>query len=268
MFSRGADGKRSSREPKGSLEIVEPISDHLSRAKITEVRNPSRDPILASDLLYNPAWSPNMREHVAIVGLIDLVGDGKDHTLEFVRNLTRQGVVVDAYLDLKEQTLKNGEGGPGKLTQSTSYLVQGESPQFVDSAAIDTAVGERKMAIHAKLGEIDKQAESLGITKIPVRRFLALIGYKVPRSAFTGDTSTFYLRPPKTSGEAKEPKEKEEPKDDGEEPKKPPKKELPKKEPPKKEKPAPKGKDKPKDENPPKEDAPKDEKPPKEEKGE
>src|SRR5207249_11854766 len=89
VFSRGADGKRSSREPKGSLEIVEPVSDHLSRAKITEVRNPSRDPILSSDLLYNPAWSPNMREHVAIVGLIDLVGDGKDHTLEFVRNLTR-----------------------------------------------------------------------------------------------------------------------------------------------------------------------------------
>src|SRR5262249_15647765 len=152
--------------------------DHLSEAKVTDVRNPTREPILAGDLLYNPAWSPNMREHVAIAGLIDLSGDGKDHTLEFVRSLTKQGLIVDAYLDLRDLTLRNGEGGTGKLTPATTYLVQGASPQFVDSAAIDTTVGERKMAIHAKLGEIDKEAERLGMTKIPVRRFLALIGYK------------------------------------------------------------------------------------------
>src|SRR5262245_30265951 len=66
VFGRGADGKRSTREPKGSIEIVNPVKDHLSLAKVTEVRNPTRDPILENDLLYNPAWSPNMREHVAI----------------------------------------------------------------------------------------------------------------------------------------------------------------------------------------------------------
>src|SRR5262249_8338222 len=109
------------------------------------------------------------------------------------------------------------------------YLVLGEFPQFGDAPIrTDNPETTRKMSIHEELSKIDKEADTLGVTKIPVRRFLALIGYRVPRAAFSADTSAFYLRRSKTSAEPKE-KEKEQPKEDTEEPK--PKKELPKREP-------------------------------------
>src|SRR5262249_9598008 len=71
IFTPGLDGKRNSKEPKGSLEIVslDTRDKHLSLARITETRSPTRDPIQKNDLIYNPAWTPNMRQHVVIAGL-------------------------------------------------------------------------------------------------------------------------------------------------------------------------------------------------------
>ena len=85
---------------KGRVEIVQVLDKHLSIAKVTETRSPTRDPLVKGDELRNPTWTPGVREHVAIAGFIDLIGDGRDATPELVRMLEKQGVVVDIWLDL------------------------------------------------------------------------------------------------------------------------------------------------------------------------
>src|SRR5262249_21369823 len=51
---------RANAERKASIEVINVIGDHLSSARVTEIRNAARDPILTGDELYNPAWSPGL----------------------------------------------------------------------------------------------------------------------------------------------------------------------------------------------------------------
>jgi hypothetical protein len=189
---------------KGSVEIASVLGEHLSKARITDVQDPTRQPILAGDLLYNPAWSPALREHVAITGLIDLTGDGRDHTAEFVRQLEKQGIVVDAYLDLRDLTVK-GKG----INWDTNYLVRGQMPELSASQQIKAgdARVEQQQQVMAKVSEMQEEAAKYGVTVVPLRRFLSLIGYKVPRSLPSGALD-FQFRPTVTT-EGKEPARKE-----------------------------------------------------------
>ena len=83
IFGRGITG-RGSDEPKGALELVAVQGPHLSLARITQTVDARQHPIEPGDVLVNPAWSPTMQEHVAIAGLIDLAGDGRDHSEELM----------------------------------------------------------------------------------------------------------------------------------------------------------------------------------------
>jgi hypothetical protein len=171
-------------ERKGSIEVIDVISDHLSKARITEVKSATRDPVLTGDELYNPAWSPGLREHVAVAGMIDLTGDGRDGTVEFVRNLEKQGVVVDAYLDTRDLSIK-GKG----ITRQTGYLILGEVPEFQAQEQIREGDQrqERKMGINAEMSKMREDAVRLGVTIVPARRFMALMGFQLPRRPATAE---------------------------------------------------------------------------------
>jgi hypothetical protein len=186
IFNSGATRAKSDR--KGALEVAEVMGPHVSMARITDVTDPNRNPIVPGDVLVNPAWSPSNREHVAIAGIIDLTGQGRDNTDEFIRTLRQQGIIVDAHLDLKDMTIK-GEG----LTAQTDYLITGDTPQFSDKDYVprtDDKEGnapedkrfERKTGIHEKLTEMRNRARDLGVTIVPFKRFVALTGYKLPRT--------------------------------------------------------------------------------------
>jgi hypothetical protein len=169
---------------KGTIEVTEVVNPHLSMARITEMVDPNHSPIMPEDVLINPAWTANSRTHVAIGGLIDLTGDGKDSSEEFVRNLTRQGIVIDSILDLKDATVK----GPG-MTVNTEFFILGEEPKFSEGLLEGNTRYERKKELSEKLTEMKKQASDLGITIVSVKRFAALTGYQMPRA--TGITQGF-----------------------------------------------------------------------------
>jgi len=220
IFGSGSDS-RERRERKGALEIVDVLSAHLSTAKITEVADPNSSPLLPGDLLINPAWSPSNRIHVAIAGLIDLTGEGRDNIDEFKRNLEREGIVIDAYFDWKDMSIK-GEG----MTHQTDYLIRGEGPKLEYGNAVregDTRMS-RKMDIGKKITEMETQANQLGATVVPLRRFVALTGYKLPKGAgVLGGSGYEFIRPqeiapvePKEKPDKKEPdgKDDKEKKDD------------------------------------------------------
>jgi cytoskeletal protein RodZ len=196
-------GSQSNAERKGALEIVDVLEPHMSMAKITEVTDPNRNPIVTGDVLINPAWSPTNQIHVGVAGLIDLTGEGRDNTDEFLRNLRREGIVVDAYLDLHDVAIK-GDG----MTIKTDYLIRGEMPSFDLNGPLkleDQRV-QRKEEILSKIAAMEKQASELGATVVPFRRFVLLTGYKLPRGVGVQPGAGYdFLRPSETLSPVEKP---------------------------------------------------------------
>jgi hypothetical protein len=163
---------------KGTLEVVRVLGDHWSQARITSVKDPNRNPILKGDVLYNPFWNPNLKKHVAVAGLIDLsTGTGSRDPergiQDFVRQLERQGVIVDAWLDPKDYSIR----GPG-ISVQTDSLILGEGPEFYGEAA------SRNLELAKKwdkaVSDMKKQAAENGVQLIGLRKYLEDIGYRMP----------------------------------------------------------------------------------------
>ena len=168
---------------KGAIEVIEILSPYSAQAKILEEADPIRNPIRPGDLLFNPVWTPGVREHVAIAGIIDLNGDGKDDNIEFIRQLEKMGVAVDSYLDLRDRQIK----GPG-MTLKTGYLVLGDDPKFdVGLGRGNDPRSEVKKDILTQMSAMKAQAKELGVQSIDARKFLLLIGLKMPRNPLPSD---------------------------------------------------------------------------------
>lgn len=190
IFSPGTPG-HPNKDYKGKIEIIDVLSATLSKAKIIEVVNPNANPFMVGDVLINPVWSPNQREHVAIAGLIDLTGDRRNNIGEFMSNLERMGVVVDAYQDLKDNTVK----GPG-MNLATAYLVVGDTPEITGEVIGGDKRGDFKAQISAKITDMRNEAQRLGVTIVPMRRFVELIGYKMPKGAGVAKSFGYESRVP------------------------------------------------------------------------
>src|SRR5262249_9910157 len=128
-----------------------------------------------------PSWSPGVKQHIAVAGLIDLTGDGKDGTLEFVRNLEKQGVVIDAYLDIRDMSIHKKADG---ITRATNYLVLGDVPEFTQQGQLrDNAPRpDLKLKINEETAKRHEEAKKLGVMIVPARRFMTLVGYQLPRT--------------------------------------------------------------------------------------
>ena len=197
VFSASTGGKIGG-ERKGALEVVDVLGPHLAKAKITEVVDPNRDPIVTGDVLINPVWNSGNQTHVAIAGLIDMTGEGRDEIDEFMRSLKREGIVVDAYLDLRDNDVK----GTG-MTLKTDYLIVGESPDLLTARDREFKVNdprnERKIAVGEKMTDMRKQATELGVTVVPLRRFAMLTGYRLPKGVGVGTGAGYdFIRPGET----------------------------------------------------------------------
>jgi hypothetical protein len=168
----GPDG-RPFPQAKATIEVVRVLDDHLAQTRVTSIKDQSGDPILRGDVLYNPSWSPNVRKHVALAGIIDLTGNGQDNGAEFRRNLERQGIVVDSWLDPKDMTIQ----GPG-ITVRTDYLVLGDTPE---SASGRNREAEAKMS--KAMSEMQQKAKENGVPIIGLNRYLEMIGYRLPARA-------------------------------------------------------------------------------------
>jgi hypothetical protein len=168
----GNDG-RPNPEPKATLEVVRVIGPHLSQTRVTSVKDRNRDPILERDVIYNPSWDPNLKKHVAIVGLVDLSGEGRGDLFEFMRSLERQNIVVDAYQDPKDGSMK------GKITYQTDSLIIGDVP---DSPLAGKGAGKAVEAALAGRKHMEEEAKKYGVPSIGLPRYLESIGYRLPHS--------------------------------------------------------------------------------------
>lgn len=219
---------------KGSLEVLNVVGQHLSQVRITNVKDRARDPILQGDVLYNPSWNPQLRKHVAITGVVDLTGEGRDNLQEFMRNLERQGIMVDAWLDLREMKVK-GRG----IGVQTDYLIIGDGLDYLSDSQ---ANADWRKKLDTNVTQMQSDARNNGAQIISLRKYLEMIGYRLPRVT---DRTTTYRPVLPVNDQPKDP-----PKDPAmpmEQPKDPPKEQPKDPPPPAKEAPAPKEKDKDKD---------------------
>jgi predicted nucleic acid-binding Zn-ribbon protein len=167
----GVDG-RPNPEAKGTLEVVNVIGPHLSQTRITSVKDADRDPIIERDVIYNPGWDPNLKKHVAISGIVDLTGDGRDDLPEFIRSLERQNVVVDAYQDPKDGKVK------GQMTYRTEFLIIGDLPE-------SSTVGNPSEAVKNARSSRDfmqNEAKKYGVRTVSLLHYLDMTGFRRPHS--------------------------------------------------------------------------------------
>jgi hypothetical protein len=182
IYGKGVDG-RPLRDSKGKLEVSRITGEHTAQARITELKDERRDPVLPGDFIYNPAWNPNLKQHVAIVGTIDLTGEGRDNIQEFMRTLQNQNVEVDAYLDMKTLKLKKPNGDVGDITRQTDMLILGAGPNFGGRPIkAGDAAGEAKDAILKAMQDATTQAEKLGVRIVRLNNYLETSGYAMPKS--------------------------------------------------------------------------------------
>lgn len=189
IHGKGPDG-RALRESKGSLEVVRVLDARTSQTRITALADQGRDPVMPGDLLVNPAWSPNQKMHIALVGLMDLTGDGRDGREELVRTLSAQNVVVDAYLDLKDLKIV------GQMTARTDYLVVGFAPDGNYTARKEgDGRAEKADKAASAMAAMQDQAAKDGVQIIRLKDFLALTGYRAPRSIASDGGNSGLVRP-------------------------------------------------------------------------
>lgn len=198
------------RERKGAIEVTRVLDEHLSQVKIVDVTNATQDPILEGDQIFNPAWDPSRPLRIALSGHIDYNGDGLDDTAEVARSLQKQGILIDAWLDMKEIKIE----GTG-ISGITDYLIIGDSPQ-ADTVLGGIAVGnreERKKLIRDKMDEMKTSAKDKGVEIVQWRRFLSRIGYPLPKLAASAEFNPPGTIRQKLPGETK-PEDKKDPKKD------------------------------------------------------
>jgi len=168
---------------KAGIEVVEVLGPDTSRAKVLFENEPIRNPIQIRDQIFNLAWEPSEEIRIAFAGIVDLDGDGLDNNDDFLRLLERQGVVVDEYLKLKPiEMVKRDKVG---MSLRTKYLVIAPDPRLdafpINAAAETPQVTQIKKAIE-QMSEIKGRARELGVQVIEARKFLAMIGYRLPKN--------------------------------------------------------------------------------------
>jgi hypothetical protein len=154
---------------KGSIEVVEVLGPSLSTARITDETDEIRDRILKGDLLYNSVWRKGAADHIALVGIFDMDGDGVDDILPLVAKLNKAGIVVDAYWDFAANKWV------GELNERTQYLVEGYAPSV---RGVD-ANTDAKAKMSSEIQEAKKQGNERGMTLVKLREFFPRIGFDV-----------------------------------------------------------------------------------------
>ncbi len=154
--------------PKATIEVIEVLGPDSSRCRITGEYDDVRDRALPGDLLYNSVWRKGQADHVALIGIFDINGDGTDDIANVVRDLTKMGIPVDAYFDLKTKKWV------GKLTDRTRYLVNGFSPTPTPN---DPNL-EAKTQMIGAMKDARDEAISKSVQVVPARDFFGRTGYK------------------------------------------------------------------------------------------
>ena len=154
---------------KATIEIIDVLGPDLSRARITSEADSIRDGASQGDLLYNSVWRKGSTDRIALAGVFDINGDGTDDIHTVVRDLSKMGITVDAFFDLRERKWV------GQVSEQTRYLIVGRYP--VQSA--NDPNREEKTKLIDAISKAVESARQKGIQDVNYRDFFPRMGYRV-----------------------------------------------------------------------------------------
>ncbi|HEV3340743.1 MAG TPA: hypothetical protein VG125_10320 [Pirellulales bacterium] len=158
LFSVVAGDEQVGRDQKtkGRLEVTEILDAHFAECRITDDK--IIDPIVQGDKIFTPLWQPGRAEGFAIIGFIDIDGDGVDDR-PMVRDLIRMnGGRIDA------EDTQDGKQ-VGELNLNTRYVILGQPPD------------ESEVAKKAYT-KLQRDARAMGVRDLSVNKFLDQVGWK------------------------------------------------------------------------------------------
>ncbi len=151
----GSDVTRVANEkPKAQIEVIA-VEDHLSRCKVLSTRSI----ILNGDSIYSPAWQPGRSVEFALVGKMDMDGDGNDDRATLKALIVQNGGRVTA-------DLPPGGKLDGKLTVDTRWLVMGEDFKVRGDLTKDDALSAKER------NNLESEAKALGISRINLDKLM------------------------------------------------------------------------------------------------
>jgi hypothetical protein len=142
---------------KAQIELTE-VGGQTSIARVNRMDD-TEEPIRVGDIVYSPAWSPNLPTRYALIGTIDSDRDNKDDRDELKRATRAAGGVVDFDLPPPEAGAESGTLSP-----------------FIDWYIVDDRAAQSPQLAQRTTTAI-KQARYDGIRPMPLARLRALLGH-------------------------------------------------------------------------------------------
>jgi hypothetical protein len=224
---------RAEKGMKGSIEIIKVLDTNSSLARITSlydadgyeiqlnqqtrgrILRETEAPLREGDQLFNMFWGTR----VAVTGYVSLTGEPSDNPSEqnrqmddFLFLLRRNGVQVDAWVDLRDGQIK------GNISSKTRYLIRGddlrlgadgkpaakmpaedkdgdkekEKEKEKEPAGKDgLANGDRNDKVNKSSDMLRNDAKALGLLIISAENFATVVGYRKARNANSVEFSNF-----------------------------------------------------------------------------
>ncbi|HZZ74121.1 MAG TPA: hypothetical protein VFE24_17845 [Pirellulales bacterium] len=160
-------------QKKGSIEVIQLDGAHSALCRILD--DDLKNPLMPGDVIYTPVWQPGHTEHFAMAGFFDIDGDGKSDRQRIHDMVIANGGVVDSEMDEKGKIT-------GSMDINTKYIIIGERPtDKSDKAMLDNYT------------KMIAKATDLGVTQIPLHKFLSYVGYTPERAngAARGSAGTY-----------------------------------------------------------------------------
>ena len=213
VFAPGFKKQRGEGIIKGTIEVIRVLGPNASVGRITSlydaegkeiilsdgargrILREAENPMKEGDLVFNMAFG----SRVAVAGNINWLDTPAETPAEQMRNLKdflhilgRQGVKVDAYLDVTDAKVQ------GEFTNKTRFLILGKGmPKPVDPKA---PISEQAKKINAAIAAMRADAIEHGMFIISADNFANVIGYRRPRSANDTEPSAHNFKPALPSG--------------------------------------------------------------------
>ncbi len=163
------------KQSKGQIEVVKVNGPNESTARITGEVDDIRDSILKGDLLYNPLFHKNAKDHVVLVGIFDTDGDGVDDIEKVAADLSKRGAIVDGYYDLSTNKWVSPDRSvtkPGP-NANTTYVIRGWEFDSSSTPQLAKEFGELRTTINQTVAGVRQG----GAQEVRAIRFLTEIGY-------------------------------------------------------------------------------------------
>jgi hypothetical protein len=147
-------GATSNAVSKGSIEVVDVTEPHMAECRI--LKHSISNPILPGDVIYTPVWRPGQQDHFALVGVMDIAGDGTDDRQRVRDVISMNGGIIDAEIGAEGKAV-------GTINLNTRYVV----------------IGDLEKTKKPVTGSFDllKQAKDMGVETITLSKFLDMMGY-------------------------------------------------------------------------------------------